>query len=338
VYLPKEKPSRGSFVLQLKLTNRCGMNCVHCYNPRDEEALGRELDTSRWSLIVLSYNNYLAKAKLRASVHFIGGEPLLRPDLFDIANVALRTKDARTTLVTNGVEINRHVIDRIKRSFHAVTVNLPCADGEGFESIRRSPLYDLVVSNAKAMVDRGVSVALAVNVMKQNAGSVAEVIPLASSIGACRVSYHRFIGMKKLEDWHPSPEQLSEAVREIRAGVAKHPEVEVTSRDPVLSRMLGLPVKPCIVGHSILNIEPDGKATPCRYIYETVGDATKESIARIVGGEKYRRLGDRRSIRGACQDCAGRSECVGCRALAYHNGDIFGEDPICTRERKGDGQ
>lgn len=333
--MPSGITGKSEFVLQLKPTNRCSMSCPHCYNPRDADALANELTTRQWVKIVRSFNRFAERRGLRPRVHFIGGEPLLRPDLFDIVTAALENDDCVATVVTNGVEVNEHIIGMIKEKFHAVTVNLPCATPLEFLDIRGSPSFELVVSNVRSMVKSGINVALAVNIMKQNAENVGAVIPLAAELGACRVSYHRFVGMKRLDDWHPTADQLKAAVRGITDQTKRYGQVKVVSRDPVLSMMLGLPVKPCIVGHSILNIEPDGKATPCRYIHMEIGDAARQSVRDIVESESFRELGDAAAIRGACLNCRNRNECVGCRALAFHHGDIMGEDPLCSHDGGG---
>jgi radical SAM protein with 4Fe4S-binding SPASM domain len=316
------------FVLQIKLTNKCNMRCERCYNlPVDEKI--PELDTKAWSTIINGFRKLTRRKGMIAHTHFIGGEPLLRPDVYQLAHQAGGVNDANATLVTNGLEINDDIAIRIGKAFHAVTVSLPAVDEEAFKRIRGIDAFHQVTDNVRSLVSRCENVALAANILHKNVGSVGNLIPLAVELGVRRVSFHRFIGTTKLEEWHPTSEMLLKCVKRIRELSAQHPQVEVTTRDPVLSHMLALPHKPCIAGHSLLNIEPDGTVTPCRYMYEELGNVRKTPLKRIIESETFRQYGDVAKLKGICMDCELRFRCVGCRALARHYGDVHGEDPLC---------
>jgi radical SAM protein with 4Fe4S-binding SPASM domain len=65
--------------MTLSVTDRCSLNCAHCYGRCHNESGSRELDTAAWLRII-------DEAIDAGVITFLieGGEPLLRPDLFEI--------------------------------------------------------------------------------------------------------------------------------------------------------------------------------------------------------------------------------------------------------------
>jgi molybdenum cofactor biosynthesis enzyme MoaA len=78
------------------LTYQCNLTCEHCYfykNYSKDET--ERLTESDWEAIFLKH-----KAEGVREVYMTGGEPLLRPNLIDVANRIFGT--GRVTIVTNG--------------------------------------------------------------------------------------------------------------------------------------------------------------------------------------------------------------------------------------------
>ncbi len=89
------------------LTRRCNLSCLHCYaNSRDVHYSG-ELTTSACLSVIEDLAAYGAQA-----VIFSGGEPLLRPDLFDLM-AAAKERGLYTSLSTNGVLIGVETVRRL---------------------------------------------------------------------------------------------------------------------------------------------------------------------------------------------------------------------------------
>jgi len=84
--------------LTIELTERCNLNCVHCYiNRPDEDRRSRalELSTADWKRIIAQ-----AVDSGTLTVRFTGGEPLLRPDFGEIYRFT-RKLGMRVKLFTN---------------------------------------------------------------------------------------------------------------------------------------------------------------------------------------------------------------------------------------------
>lgn len=89
-------------------TRTCNLRCVHCYMDSDARKYQGELSTTE----AKGFIDDLAEFKVPVLL-LSGGEPLIRPDFFELAEYA-RDKGIRPTLSTNGTLITREVAQRIK--------------------------------------------------------------------------------------------------------------------------------------------------------------------------------------------------------------------------------
>ena len=97
-----------SFVFEM--TQRCNHDCIHCYNAWKnpvEYPLG-ELDTGE-TLAILGKMIDETGARL---VSLSGGEPMLRPDIFEIVDF-LAGRGIDVNLITNGSLLGEAAIERL---------------------------------------------------------------------------------------------------------------------------------------------------------------------------------------------------------------------------------
>jgi len=105
--VPKSASERRPIVVW-NITRQCNLKCVHCYN---DSGVGKEFNdiTTDKAKSVL---DDLAQLGV-PSVLFSGGEPLMRPDLFELIQHAGRA-GLRTVISTNGTLITADTAKRIK--------------------------------------------------------------------------------------------------------------------------------------------------------------------------------------------------------------------------------
>ena len=89
-------------------TRRCNLACLHCYAAAADRPFKGELSTDEARGFIADLGRFGVPVLLLS-----GGEPLLRPDLFELAAFA-HEHGLRTTLSTNGTRITRDVAQRIK--------------------------------------------------------------------------------------------------------------------------------------------------------------------------------------------------------------------------------
>lgn len=89
-------------------TRTCNLKCIHCYMDSDAQKYQGELSTEEAKRFIDDLAEFRVPVLL-----FSGGEPLIRPDFFELAEYTV-SKGIRPTLSTNGTLITREVAQRIK--------------------------------------------------------------------------------------------------------------------------------------------------------------------------------------------------------------------------------
>jgi MoaA/NifB/PqqE/SkfB family radical SAM enzyme len=122
-----------TFVLPLLIyspTSRCNSRCVSCdwWKSSGEDDLARdEIERVAADLPALGVR----------LVVFSGGEPLVRPDVFEIADCFL-SRGIRLHLLTSGLALERHATG-IARRFERIVVSLDASTPERYRAIRGVP-------------------------------------------------------------------------------------------------------------------------------------------------------------------------------------------------------
>lgn len=89
-------------------TRTCNLKCRHCYMSSDAKKYKDELTTEEAKQFIADLADFKVPVLL-----FSGGEPLIRPDFFELAAYAAE-KGVRPTLSTNGTLITPEVAQKIK--------------------------------------------------------------------------------------------------------------------------------------------------------------------------------------------------------------------------------
>jgi MoaA/NifB/PqqE/SkfB family radical SAM enzyme len=150
------------------ITRACNLRCVHCFvtaaEPQDDE-----LSTDEARRLIRDL------ASLHpARVTFTGGEPLLRPDLLDVASEAsaLRRKGiGYLKLTTNGTLVTAASAADIARLFDQVNVSI-----DGFEdahdSLRGCGSFEGAIRGLRYLVAAGANPKVSITVTNLNASSL----------------------------------------------------------------------------------------------------------------------------------------------------------------------
>lgn len=112
-----EQKSLNHSIAIWNFTNRCNLSCKHCYSKSTVD--------SRDALFTDDILNTIPSL-YRAGIKFIifsGGEPLLRKDIFQIAQEC-RKNNITTYLSTNGIYIDHDNIDDIVSNFNYIGVSI----------------------------------------------------------------------------------------------------------------------------------------------------------------------------------------------------------------------
>jgi radical SAM protein with 4Fe4S-binding SPASM domain len=192
------------------LTRRCNLFCMHCYADAHDRHYPGELTTREGKALL----DDLAEFGV-PTVLFSGGEPLTRPDLFELAAYA-QDKGLRCILSTNGTLITAEVAGEIRRcGFSYVGISL---DGVGpvHDKVRgKKGAYDDALAGLRYCRDKGTTVGLRFTVHKKNLNQLPAIFDLLETedIPRCCVYHLAYAGRgDRVRDHDLRPAQTRRAV------------------------------------------------------------------------------------------------------------------------------
>ncbi len=341
------KPFRG-VILIWNLTNRCNLYCKHCYSSANQETEG-ELTFEE----IKRVTGDLVREGVRFAI-LSGGEPLLREDIFDVAEL-LRERGIKTYLSTNGLLINRENVGKIKESFDYAGVSL---DGtpEVHDSFRGKRHSFEEALNALTLCRReDIKVGLRFTLTERTASSLPFIFDLVEELGIPKlyISHLVYAGRgRKLRDvdrerYRKLVEFIvgkafefaekgidvvtgnneADAIILLREFKKRFPERSEKLRE--ILRMWGGNQ----AGVRLVNVDHRGNVKPDPFFFHSVGNLRERSFSEIWNSNGLlSKLRERpRKIKGRCSGCPYLDVCNGgSRARAYFAfGDYFAEDPAC---------
>ncbi|MCL6638533.1 MAG: putative heme d1 biosynthesis radical SAM protein NirJ2 [Firmicutes bacterium] len=322
-------------------TNSCNLYCKHCYRDAGIKA-SEELNTGEGLRLI----DEIAAAGFKIMI-FSGGEPLLRPDIYDLTARA-KEKGLRPVFGTNGTLITGEVARRLKEAgAAAVGISLDSIDPFRHNEFRSSPgAWEGAVDGMRACKEAGLPFQIHTTVMEWNAPEVEKLTEFAVETGAA--AHHIFFLVPTgravdIETESLRAEQYEDLLQRIMRKQGEVPiELKPTCAPQFMriARQMGIRTrftKGCLAGTAYCIISPKGIVQPCAYLDLPAGDVRVTPFGEIWrGAEVFKTLRTGR-YRGGCGGCEYSKVCGGCRARAYfYHGDYMAEEPWCIyRGRKG---
>jgi len=168
---PKRNPP-GPVVIW-NLVRRCNLNCKHCYALSTDTDFPGELNTGEVFTVMDDLKAFRVPVLILS-----GGEPLLRPDIYDISNRA-KNMGFYTALSTNGTLIDETNIDQIAAvGYDYVGISL---DGIGatHDAFRRKEgAYAASLKGARLCKEHDIKVGLRFTMTMDNAYELPDLLQL----------------------------------------------------------------------------------------------------------------------------------------------------------------
>ena len=168
------------------LTRTCNLKCVHCYTSSEARKYPDELTTSQAKAVL----DDLAEFKVPA-VLFSGGEPLVRPDLFELAEYA-RDRGLHVVLSTNGTLIDHETAKRLKElKFSYVGISLDSAIAAVHDEFRGMPgAFERTMRGFRHCVEVGQKVGLRLTLTRHTAQNLDKLFDLIDREGIDRACFY----------------------------------------------------------------------------------------------------------------------------------------------------
>ena len=166
------RPSKKEYKPRLifwEVTKGCNLRCIHCRATATELMSPADLPTAKALNIITQIADF-ANPILVLS----GGEPLYRPDIFQLAEYATG-RGLRVALATNGTLVTKEVAEKIKHAgIKRVSISLDGSDAATHDSFRGIPgAFDAAIYGMRNLQELGVSVQINMTIARHNAHQLA---------------------------------------------------------------------------------------------------------------------------------------------------------------------
>jgi heme b synthase len=319
-----------------ELTRACNLACLHCRAAAVDSPPPGELTTDECLALIDHVASFATP-----TIILTGGEPLLRPDLFDIARHATDT-GLRAVCAVNGTLLDSDAARRmVEAGIRRISISLDGKDAASHDALRGVPgAFDGALRGIDAAKSAALPFQINTTVTTRNAGELPEVLALAVRLGAA--AHHIFLLVptgraaemrgqeldarryEEVLDWLAG--QYAAAPIEIRATCAPH-FYRILRQRGVPTRARG-----CLGGQSFCFISHTGDVQPCGYFDLACGNVRERPLRAIwADAPLFRQLRDHAAYEGKCGFCEFLEVCGGCRARAYEaTGDPLAPEPLCA--------
>jgi len=336
-------------------TAGCNLECIHCRRLDVSTALAKDDMSREEALKLVDAIAETGKPILVLS----GGEPLFRPDIFDIAKHAVK-RGLSVAMATNGTMVDEETAkDIVNAGIARVSISFDGADEKTHDEFRKIPgSFKSSIEGFKRLKKNGMSMQINCTIAKHNVDQMDEMYRLALEMGADALHLFMLVpvgcGVQIADDQMLHPARYEEVLNhfydlskeakiQTKATCAPHyfrimrerAKEEGVTISPKTHGMAAM-TKGCLAGTGVCFISHKGEVFPCGYLPVEAGHVKKQKFADIWNKSPvFEKLRNPDLLEGKCGDCEYKKVCEGCRARAFYGtGNYLAEEPYCIYQPK----
>ena len=175
-------------VVVWNVTRRCNLKCVHCYAHATGEAAKDELSTGEGKIMLDDLAQFGCPVVL-----FSGGEPLVRKDLLELADYAVKL-GMRAVISTNGTLITRSMAQTLKDvglSYVGISLDGMREVNDRFRGVKGS--FDRAMAGIEHCQQAGIKVGLRFTINRMNAAEIPAIFDLLEERNIPRVCFYHLV-------------------------------------------------------------------------------------------------------------------------------------------------
>lgn len=312
-------PSDKLEFIWLNLTSRCNLRCLHCYNESSPNTNSDKLTTVDWKSIIGQSFSIGCK-----QLQFIGGEPMLNPDIFQLARYARDIGFDFIEIFSNGTLITREDIKKIKDLGINVAISLYSNKSYVHDQITTvNGSHNKTIRTMELLKESGINTRVGVIAMKQNQSTIEETLNLVKRLGFSGGDSPDIVRPVGRANDSLTPDKL--LVR--KYGLMTSPSF-ITNLNEFTKNYF---YNPCWYGK--MSVDSSGEIFPCIAAKDKLmGVFGKNNIQEIVRSqETYNLRNINKDKIETCCVCEYRYACGDCRPLSEtetHN--LYSKSSRCT--------
>jgi radical SAM protein len=345
------------FTIAWEITRACAYACVHCRADAQHKRDPRELSTVEAKQLI----EQLAAFGNHPILVFTGGDPMMRPDLFELIAYATEC-GLRCSLTPTATALpTKERLEKVRQAgIRRIALSLDAPRPEIHDSFRQIPgSWQRTMDILHRAQEVGLSVQVNTTVAKHNADILPEMIPFIQEVNAVqwslfllvptgRAQIQNMISAEQHEEifnWlydlsQNAPFDIKSTAAPMYRRVAIQRKRAESNGKPITFQGAGFqyadglnrPTKGVNDGNGFLFISHIGEVQPSGFLPITAGDVRSMDVVDVYRHSKlFTDLRDPEKIKGRCGICEFRDVCGGQRGRAYGiTGDYLETDPACA--------
>ncbi|HEM61110.1 MAG TPA: radical SAM protein, partial [Chloroflexi bacterium] len=278
-----------------EMTTACNLHCIHCHASGGKRAPD-ELTTEEAKRLL----DQLAQVSELRMMAYTGGEPLVRPDLFELLAYS-QTLGFTNTMATNATLIDDRVAERL-RSLGLViaAVSLDGFDAETHDYVRGQPgTFEATLRGIRALSRAGILLHINITAMEYNLDQLEPLMTLVDELGAGILLMYQLVPVgrgrgieqaaldlqanERLIRFMAEAQRVTHAIMEPVAGPQYWPFLLQRSgiRGGPLLRLAETVFHGCSAGRGFVYIKPNGDVWPCPFVEVNCGNVRQTPFASI---------------------------------------------------------
>lgn len=336
-----------------EVTRQCNLSCLHCRASAEFGPYENELTTAE-GFRILGEIRELGQPVIILT----GGEPLLRPDIFDLSRYG-HELGLRMVMAVNGTLLDTATARKLKEAgIQRISISLDGATAESHDHFRQvAGAFAGVVSGVAAAREAGLEFQINTTITRHNLRELTQIQDQVRRFGAA--AHHIFMlvptgrgrslagetisadeyeetltGLikRKGESAIPIKATCAPHYYRILREVAREEGLEITMKTHGLDAV----TRGCLGGTGFCFISHRGSVQPCGYLEIEAGNLRRDSFQTVwETSPVFLALRDKSRYEGKCGRCEYFRVCGGCRARAYEaTGNYLAEEPLCRYQPK----
>jgi len=350
--------SQNPFIVIWEVTRACALKCLHCRAEAQYHPDLHQLSLEEGKQLIDQISEFDEPLFV-----FTGGDPLMRPDLYELARYAIQDKGLSLSMTPSATpRVTRSAVEKAGEaglSRWAFSLDGSCAKiHDHFRGTAGS--YERTMQGIRYLQELHIPIQINTTVSRYNLEDLPQIAELVAQMGAVLWSVFFLIptgrGMEKdmitpqqheevmqwmyeLQQRMPFGVKATEAPH-YRRVVLQQQRSKVQSSENGVSRpsaskrrdMLGRAPQGVNDGDGFVFISHTGEVYPSGFLPLSCGNVREQHLADIYrSAPVMQQLRDKSLLKGKCGVCEYRQLCGGSRARAYAlTGDYLESDPYCA--------
>ena len=347
--------SQSPFLVIWEVTQACRLACLHCRASAQPHRHPLELTTSEGYRLLESIAGFDNPLMV-----FTGGDPLERPDLFQLIDRSVKL-GLRTTVTPSATAL---LTPEALRSFQSagvarVAISLDGPDAHSHDGFRQVPgSFDRTISALQEARRIGLATQVNTTVTRHNRARLDEIAGIVEQAGSRLWSVFFLVVTGRAADADDLDAEGYEEVFEFLVDLSKRVSFDIKTTEAQhyrryvaqrrkterssgrtehlapgpIARQAGISD-----GKGFVFISHLGEIFPSGFLPLSAGNVRRDSLMDVYRHSPlFLRLRDSSELGGKCGRCEFRNLCGGSRSRSYAStGDYMAEDPRCIYQPTG---